>query len=236
MIRKPPLPSLALCASLVGAAAAQDLTIVSKLVGLRGSVTTREHISGSKVRTSQGDYDAIYDTASGRVVQIDNSAKEYYETSAAEIEARSVAIRKRTQQPERAPAEPVTVSKGPIPTSVAGIPCDTYTLESGGLTLEVCLAAVVAPAHAEAQRLALLRGSGDPALQALYAQLRALGGLPLTEQRTGRTGEREIRSRREVLELKTGPLPAATFELPTGYKKKDSPYKFVPKLPAPPQS
>ncbi len=215
-------------ASAAGAAArADDLTIVVKVAGLRGGVTAREYVSGALVRMSQGAYDTIFDTASGRITQLDMSAKEYYEVSAAEIEAHNRAIRKQARLAQASPPGPVVVEHGATAATVAGQPCDPVTLTSGTLKLEACLARDLdAPAHAEAERLAALLGSaGDAAVQALYAQLRSLGRLPLSELRSGTTGRITTRSRREVVELTRGPVPAATFDVPAGFTRKDSPYK-----------
>src|SRR5262249_52632058 len=147
MARLFPIPRVPACAVLLAllslssrAAAAADLTMVSKLSGLKGGQTITEYVSRDKVRVKEGHFETLFDTGAGRITSIDHAGKTYYETSLDEVQAYMAAVRGAAPTPSAAAsAAPVSVRKGDAPKTIAGRACEHYLLAQGGVSLEVWL-------------------------------------------------------------------------------------------------
>ena len=218
---------------------AADLNVVSKVSGTRGGgLVSTQSVSDGKIRLSENDFDSIFNVVSGRVLILDGKAQTYYETSLAEIGARREAVEAMRRSPASArpaapPSGPVTVRKGTVPKTIAGYECDQYTLTLGdAVKFEVWAARnLEAPArYVEAEQLLL--ATRDPAwrrFDAIFDEMKKIKGFPIVESRWDKLAGAPNRYRREATQVKAAPLPASTFEAPAGYRRKDSPYKQVPK-------
>jgi len=87
--------ALAVLAALPAAAA--DLTVVSKVRGPNGVSTWTQYFTADRIRTSDGQTDAILELASGRLTIIDHQKQEYYETSFEEMRAASEGLAAQMQ-------------------------------------------------------------------------------------------------------------------------------------------
>ena len=87
-------------AALSGAAAAEDLTIVSTVsVGKGAPATATQYISGSgRVRTSNAESDTIFDATTGHVAVINHKKKEYFEFTREEMAQAMQGFEQQMQQ------------------------------------------------------------------------------------------------------------------------------------------
>jgi hypothetical protein len=58
----------------------------------------------------------------------------------------------------------------------------------------------------------------------LYDELKKIKGFPLSTAVILRTPMSRTQTLDEAVEVKKGPIPASTFQVPAGYKKKKSPF------------
>ncbi len=231
--------ALATCLPVV----AEDLTIVANYTtnkGVSGPSTT--YLSTDKVRTSSPDQDTIVDLKAGRYVFVDNKKKEYWETTAAEMEATFKQLEAQMSQMAEqmknmpaafrdklggGPAAPVTVQKGVGSKVVAGHTCQPYTVSMGdAMKIEMWVAPDVEfPVQSLDARKALFVGPTMQKFAKVFEEMKKIKGYPLLEVTTMKMLGQTVESTREVTEMRKGALPASTFETPAGYKKKDSPFK-----------
>jgi hypothetical protein len=232
--------ALALAAAgLIGStmAAAEDLTIVSRVtLGKGAPVTSTQYISSGKVRTSDGERDSIFDASGGRVTVIDHKKKEYFEFTRDEMAA---AMRQFEQQMQSAgpllekmmggKLSEVTVQKTGASRKVAGYDCDEYTVAMGdSVRYDVCAASSL---HPPAQYCDALKGPYavmGPAAQRFektFDEMKKIKGFPIAMNSSIKVMMVRTEMKSEATEIKKGPIPAAAFEVPAGYKKKDSPFR-----------
>lgn len=230
--------ALATCLPVV----AEDLTIVAKYAtnkGVSGLSTT--YLSTDKVRTSAPDQDVIVDLKASRYVFVDNKKKEYWETTAAEMEATFKQLEAQMSQMAEqmknmpaalrdklggGPVPPVTVQKGVGSKVVAGHTCQPYTVSMGdSMKIEMWVAPDVEfPAQSLDARKALFQGP-MARFGKVFDEMKKIKGYPLLEVTSMKLMGQAVESTREVTELRKGAIPASTFETPAGYKRKDSPFK-----------
>lgn len=226
---------LALLAAAALPAAAEDLTVVSTVTtGKKGKTTTStQHVTAERLRTSDGTLDTIFDVASGRMVHVDHKKKEYWETTLAEMREQFAELeRMLDENPLMAKmlgaATEVQVSKGTGTREVAGYVCDQYSLIIGKLQFELWAArGLKAPAeYYDAQKMAYaMMGPTATRFDKLYEEMKKIDGFPLRTEMDSRLMGIKLQSVSEATEVRKGPIPAATFEPPAGYKKKKSPYE-----------
>ena len=231
--------TLALAASLP--VAAEDLTIVAKVTANKGapSISTT-YLTTDRVRTSSPDQDAIVELKTGRFVFIDNKKKEYWETTAAEMEAVAkkfeVQMQQMAEQMKNMPAAlrdkmgggppvAVTVEKGTGTKVVAGHTCQPYTVSMGdSMKIEMWVASDVEyPAQSLDSRKALFVGPMQKFAK-VFEEMKKIKGYPLFEVTTMKIMGQTTESTHEVTAITKGAIAASAFEIPAGYKKKDSPF------------
>ena len=216
---------------------AEDLTVVINGSGSGRNATLTEYVSGDQVRIAEEAVDTIYDTARGRIVRMNTREKTYFETSRQEIEAGLATASHKVDANTGAKAEPNPATKvsGPVTTDkrsgvkrIAGYVCEPYVLSMGDdVKWEVWVARdLEAPAQLyEAQVLAAARmGRLGARLVAMLQELRKIKGMPMSQARAERQGSMLSVYTIQVADVRKGPLPAASFQVPAGYKKTESPY------------
>lgn len=232
--------TLALAASLP--VAAEDLTIVAKVTTNKGaSGTSTTYLATDRVRTSSPDQDTIVDLKTGHFVFIDNKKKEYWETTAAEMEAAAKQLQAQldqmAEQMKNLPAAlrdkmgggppiAVTVEKGTGTKVVAGHTCQPYTVSMGDtMKVEMWVAPDVEyPAQSLDARKALFVGPTMQKFAKVFEEMKKIKGYPLLEVTTMKMMGQTVQSTHEVTQITKGAIAASAFETPAGYKKKDSPF------------
>jgi hypothetical protein len=228
---------VALAAGLSGSgAAAEDLTIVCRATtGTGAPARSTQYVSAGKVRTSDGEHDTIFDAASGRITLIDHHTREYFEFTRDEMAA---ALRQLDQQMR--PAGPladqatsrvvgaVTVRRTGASRKVAGYDCDEYTVTLGeSVRYDVCAARSLPPPAAYFEALKgryALMGPAARRFDRTFDEMKTIGGLPLSMRSSVRVMMVRSEATSEATEISKGPIPASAFEVPAGYKKRESPF------------
>lgn len=217
-----------------GAGAAEDLTIVSRVDTGKGAPTTAtQYMSGSKMRYSDGEVETIVDVATGRMVIMDPRKKEYWETSAEELAG---FFRSFEQQMQGNPmaglfgkVEPVKMEKGPSPRKVAGYDTEHWIVSMGeGMRFELWAApSLEVPAKYYDARKAQYAAMGPlgQRFEKIFEEMRKVKGYPLATTMNVKVMMMKINSSTEATEVRKGPVPASAFDVPAGYKKKESPFK-----------
>lgn len=218
-------------------AAAADMTIVYNVTGGRGGAqTATTYVASGHFRTSDGRQDTIYDLASGRFVFVDHHKKQYWETTAEEMNA---AMARMSEQMGPAKgimskmmggaAESVRVQKGSDSKTVAGHLCDHYTLSAGkSMKVEMWAARdLEPPARYYDARSALFANNPmmGESFRKLYGEMSKIKGFPLEEHTRFSIMGHGSEITRQAVEVKKGPIPASVFEVPAGYKQVKSPFR-----------
>ena len=224
---------------LAGAAAlpasSEDLTVVSTVTSGKKaeSSTATQYITEDKLRTSDGRYDTITDIASGRMVHVDHTKKEYWETSLAEMREQFAEIERMLEDNPMmgrmlGGATEVDVSKGSETREIAGYVCDQYLLTIGKLRFDFCAARdLKAPVeyHDAKKMVYATMGPMASRFEKLYEEMKKIDGFPLRTVLDSKIMGMKIHSVSEATEVRRGPIAPASFEPDPGYKKTRSPYE-----------
>ena len=214
--------------------AAQDLTVVSKTTIDGKSGTSTQWMSSTKSRTSDGTNDAIMEFKTGRMAFVDHKKKEYWETTMEEMASYFDALMKDVKgNPmfEQMFGGPDTVKVEKLKTSqkVAGYDCDDYEMSMGSsLVFEFCAAKGLKPPpqYYEGRKLSFASmGPMGTRYMKMFDEMRKIEGYPLAQVMDVDLGVVKQRHLSEATEVKKGPIPESTFEVPAGYKKGKSPFK-----------
>jgi hypothetical protein len=220
--------------------AAEDLTIVFK--DGKGALQTQYYTS-NKVRHNMGDRDSIMDFATGTITTIDNKKKEYSQVTLEQMEA---AMKQANAQMEQTMAKvppemrekmdqmmggvtgAITVTKGGTK-KVAGYDTQQYTIamgESMKTDMWTTTALQFPFDPTQFRKMSGFSGAGGPMMKnaaKMAEKMKEVQGFTLAENVSLRVMGRSTDTSREAVEVKKAPIPAATFEVPAGYKKVDSP-------------
>jgi hypothetical protein len=218
-------------------AASDDLTIVSTVnAGKGASLTSTQYISAGRIRTSSGESDTIFDASTGRVVILNNKKKEYFEFTRDEL---AEAMRGFEAQMQQAgplmekmmggPLGEVTFKKTGVSRKVAGYACDEYTIAMGEtLRYDVCAAPALPPPPHYFDALKspfAVMGPMSRRFDRVFEEMKKIKGFPVAMNSSIKVMTVRSEMKSEVTDIKKGPVPASSFEIPAGYKKKDSPFK-----------
>lgn len=216
--------------------AAEDLTITSTVSGGKTNTIQTQYLTASMSRTQTGDQDDIVDYNSGRIVSVDHKKKEYYETSFDEmaamfkqIEAQVAQMPAFLQKTMGGSVGAVTMTQGAAPRRIAGYDCTQYMLAMGkDMTFEVWATPAIAPPvrYLDAmKRPYAAMGPAGRKFVAMFDEMKKIKGFPLAFAMRYKIVGKSMDSLSEATEVKKGPIPASTFSVPAGYKKKDSSFK-----------
>jgi hypothetical protein len=220
--------------ALATAAAAEDLTIVSQVdLGKGKTATATQYMAADRVRTSDGENDTIVEFGTGRLIVINNSKKEYYETSLQDISAAFQKMEKDLQGTPMAgmlgKVEPVQVAKGSSPKKVAGYDTEHWVMTMGeGMRFDVWAApALTVPTRYYEARKAQYAAMGPMGkrFEKMFSEMAAIKGLPLATTISAKMMMVKMEIKSEATEVRKGAIPASAFEVPAGYKKKNPPFK-----------
>lgn len=215
-------------------AGAEDLTIVSKVtVGKGAGRPSTQYISSGKVKTSDGERDTIMEFATGRMLMVDHKKKEYFETSQAEMAQFLSQLDAQLQgnpmmEKILGKVGEVTVQKGTGGRKIAGYDTERYTLTMGeNLTYDLWVApALPAPQqYFEASKAPYaMMGPMGKRFEKIFDEMKKIKGFPLATSIDSKMMMFKQQVLTEATEVKKGPIPASAFEVPAGYKKKQSPF------------
>lgn len=245
--------ALGLAALLALPAGAEDLTIVYKVMaGDKPGVSTT-YIGAAGFKQADGDTESIFAVESGTMTLVDNKKKQYWQTSAEEMQAAMQKVNAQLAQVQEqmknmppalrekmagamgAAAASIKVTKAGAPKSIAGYTCQPYLLtmgpdpESAPVKSETCNTTQIQfPAQAWEARKAMLGGMASNPMgqnfQKLYDEMSKIEGFAVSETTTIRMLGKSQTTSREVTEVRKGAIPASAFVPPAGYKKVDSPF------------
>jgi hypothetical protein len=233
---------------------AEDVVVVFKTDGSGEAGTSTQYYSREHMRTTAGQQDTVFEYASGTITNIDHKKKEYSQITLAEIEEAMAAMNAQMEearaQMEAMPAGmrermakmmggmggEVTVTKGGT-RDVAGYATQEYQVTMGeGMTMSLwnTTALELPVPAADLRKLASFTGpmaamASNPLFKGfgqLAEKMKEIEGLTLADQTSVRMMGRKSESSREATEVRTGPIPASSFDvaaIATGYKKVDSP-------------
>ena len=222
--------------------AAEDLTIVFK--DGKGALQT-QYFTANKMRHNMGDRDSIMDFATGTITSIDNKRKEYSQVTLDQMEA---AMKQAAAQMEQAmagvPPEMrakmeqmmggatgvITVTKGGTK-KVAGYDTQQYTITMGESMKSDLWNTTALQLPFDPTQFRKMSGfsgpmAGGPMMKSagkLAEKMKEVQGFTLAENTSVKVMGHGTDTSKEAVEVKKGPIPAATFAVPAGYKKVDSP-------------
>jgi hypothetical protein len=239
-----------LAASFSVAAFAEDLTIVSKVTsGDKPAETRTSWISSDHMRVQNPDGgEFMADYASGNITMIDGRKKEYFVMTRQEMEAASAQMQAQMKEMEAKMqslppeirekmagamggfAQAVDVKKGTGGRTVAGYACENWIVSMGTMVRnEQCITTELAfptPAYDAMKSLSAGFGASNPMAKAMgpmMEKFKEMKGFPVYSSSTTSILGKTTTTVTEVAEVKKGPIPASTWEVPAGYKKVDSP-------------
>jgi len=232
-------------------AAAQDLTIVSKVThNNEPPATATNYIASSRMRMANPDGgEFMAEFASGQMTIIDNKKKQYYVVTRQEMQAVTAHIQAQMKQMEEqmkgmppavrekmagmmgGVAQAIDVQKGQGGRKIAGYSCENWVVTFGEMVrqeqcLTIELQYPVQVWDAQKDLAASMGGVGGPmgeGMGKMYEKFKQMKGMPLANTSTTKILGKTSTTTTEVTEIKKGPIPASAWEIPAGYKKVDSP-------------
>ena len=231
------IAALGFAAALPALAAAEDITVVSKTTANQGATTTStQYITADRMRTSDGEHDTIVDVGAGRFTVIDHKKKEYFEFTREEMLASMQKFEQQMAGPAGAMFEKmmggkvgeVTVQKG-ASRKLAGYDCTNYTFSLGeNMRYEMCATQAL---QLPAQYYDALKGPYSmmgpmgKRFDKLFEEMKKVKGFPVAMSSTVNVMGLKMNVASEATEIRKGAIPATAFQLPAGYKKKDTPFR-----------
>jgi hypothetical protein len=225
------------CAALPALAGAEDITVVSKTTSNQGAPSTStQYIAADRMRTSDGASDTIMEVQAGRFTVINHKKKEYYEFTRDEMLASMQKFEQQMSGPMGAMMEKmmggkvgeVTVQKG-ASRKVAGYDCTNYTFSLGEtIRYEMCAtqALQLPPAYYDALKGPYsMMGPIAKRFDKVFEEMKKVKGFPVAMSSAVNLMAFKMQVASEATEIRKGAIPATAFQLPAGYKKKETPFK-----------
>ena len=218
-------------------AAAEEMTVVSRMtVGNGAPSTSTQYIGTERIRTSDGENDVIVEVGTGRLTVINHKKKEYYEIERAQMLAAMQKFEAQMSGPAGAMIEKmmggkvgdVAVQKG-ASRKVAGYDCTTYTFSMGeNMRYETCMTQglQLPSAYYDALRSPYaMMGPMGKRFEKVFDEMQKVKGFPVAMSSTVSMMGKNMSMSSETTEVRRGAIPATAFQVPAGYKKKETPFK-----------
>ena len=216
---------------------AEEMTVVSRVSLNQGApTTTTQYVGERMIRTTDGENDTIVDVANGRYTVINHKKKEYYEFTRDEMMASMAQLEQQMAGPMGAMMEKmmggkvgdVNVVKGAA-RKVAGYGCTAYTVTMGdNMKYDICAAeslSLPAVYYDALKGPYAMMGPASRRFVKVFEEMKKIKGVPIAMNGNVNVMSIKMNMASEATEVKTGAIPASAFAVPTGYKKKDSPFK-----------
>ena len=228
------IAALSCAAALPALAAAQDITVVAKTtVGQGAPSTSTQYIGADRIRSSDGEHDTIVEVGPGRFTVINHKKKEYYQFTRDEMRASMQKLEQQMSGPMGAMMEKmmggkigeVKVQKGPV-RKVAGYDCTTHIFTLGeNMRYEMCAtqALQLPPAYYDALKGPYsIMGPMARRFDRIFEEMKKVKGFPVAMTSNVNVMGMKMNVATEATEIRRGAIPASAFQLPAGYKKKDT--------------
>jgi hypothetical protein len=238
------LAAVTLACAIAAPASGGDLTIVSKTSSsgpVASSGTSTMYMTAAKLRMQQERMDVVVDIATGTITMIDSAKKQYWQMTREDIEAMSKAMSDKMAQMQKDPQGaammktmmgamgPAKLEKGTETKTIAGYSCAQYTLSMGETVRMIywTTTALQPPFSWEQMynaQTGILRA--NPMLgrmSSIFDEMKNMKGVPLASSTTMTMGPVHVENTSEATEVKTGAIPASTFDIPSTYTKVQSP-------------
>jgi len=213
--------------------AADDLTIVSQVTPSKGQPTTStQYITADKMRVSDGKTDTIVNLGEKKIVQIDHKKKKYYEITFDEMRAH---FAKMEQMLDANPmmeqmmgkVSDVEVQETSETKEIVGFSCTKYLISMGDNIRQILwvtpdLEMPLEYYDASKAVYAMMGPMGSRFVKMVDA-MKEIKGFSLATEMDMKVMGMDASSKSMVTEVKSGPVPADAFAVPSGYKKKKSP-------------
>lgn len=214
-------------------AVSADMTVVSKVtLGKGRSSQSTQYVSGSKVRTSDGENDTILDYETGAMIFVDHNKKRYWQTSLEELRASFAELEKMLEanpMMERmfgAATEP-KVEALSEERQIAGYACKKYRVTMGDKLVFVVWAAPdleVPTAYYDARKaFHVSMGPFGSRFEKMFEALKKVEGFPLGMDMESKVMGIDLQTSSEAVSVDLGSVPASAFEIPAGYKERKPP-------------
>jgi hypothetical protein len=213
-------------------ARAQDLTVVYRVTFGNSESKSTNFMTSEWSRTSGDQNDQIIHYPTGKMFFVDNKKKEYYETS---LEEMSAYLDRLTRELKGSGVEKMfaldaeaKVERLPGKKAFAGYDCEHYSISFGD-ALEVDLWAAPSlkppPRYYDGRKLAYAAaGPMAKLFEKAFEEMKKIKGFPLSTAFILRTPMSRTETVSEATEVRKGSILASVFEVPAGYRKKESPY------------
>ena len=231
------IAALACAAALPALAGAEDITVVAKTTMNQGAPkTSTQYIGADRIRSSDGESDTIMDVGAGRFTVINHNKKEYYQFTRDEMLASMQQLEQQMSGPMGAMMEKmmggkvgeVTVQKGPA-RKIAGYDCTTHIFSLGdNMRYEMCAtqALQLSPAYYDALKGPYgLMGPLARRFDRIFEEMKKVKGFPVAMTSSVNLIGLKMNVSTEATEVRKGAIPDSAFQLPAGYKKKETPFK-----------
>jgi hypothetical protein len=217
---------------LAAPAPSQDLTVVSRVTFGNSESKSTHYITSEWSRTAGDQNDQIIHYPTGKMIFVDHKKKEYYETS---LEEMSAFLDRLTRQLKGSGVEQMfaldaeaKVEKLPGTKAFAGYDCERYSISFGD-ALEIDLWAALSlkppPRYYDGRKLAYAAmGPMAKLFEKAFEEMKKIKGFPLSTAFILRTPMSRTETVSEATEVGKGRIPASVFEVPAGYRRKESPY------------
>jgi hypothetical protein len=217
---------------LVIPARAEDLTVLYRVTLGNSENKSTQYITSEWSRTAGDQTDQIVHSPTGKMILADHKKKEYYETS---LEEMSAYLDRLTRQLKGSGVEKMfaldeeaKVEKLPGKKVFAGYDCEHYSVSLGS-ALEIDLWAAPSlqppPRYYDGRKLAYAAaGPMGKLFEKAFEEMKKIKGFPLSSAFIVRTPMSRTETLSEATEVRKGKIPASTFEVPAGYRKKESPF------------
>jgi hypothetical protein len=227
-----PMQGLVAALACTASLSAQDLTVVSKVTMGNSESTSTQYVTATDSRVASEKNDSMVHFPTGKMTMIDHEKKEYWETT---IEEMTAYWAKLTREMRGTPMEAMfglrdepKLEKLPGKRKIAGYDCTRYSLSIGEV-LEVEFWAAPGlqppPRYFDGRKMSSAAlGPMAQIFQKMYEELKTIQGFPLSTAIIVRTPMSRTQTLEEATEVRKEPIPASTFDLPSGYKKKKSPF------------
>ncbi len=210
---------------------AQDLTVQSKLTMGNNESPMTQYITSEYARTSSAQGDTIMHFQTGKMTMMDNKKKQYWEST---LEEMAAYWEKLTRDMRGTPLEALFGVRDPKLEKLAGkqkfagYDCERYSLSLGDAVEVDLWAAPGLPApqrYYDSRKTALAAmGPMGQIFQNVYEEMKKVKGFPLSTAIIIRTPMSRTSTLEEAVEVRKGPIPPSTFQVPEGYKKVKSPF------------
>ena len=244
------LAAVSLACAIAAPVAAGDLTIVSKTsttgpMSAAGTSTT--YMSASKMRIQQERADVLVDIGTGTFTMLDHQKKQYWQMTKADMEAMSKAMSDRMAEMQKDPKAaammqsmmggfgPAKLEKGTETKTIAGYPCNQYTITMGeSMKMVYWTTTALQPPFTWEQmynaQTSIMRSNPMLGRMAtIFEEMKNMKGVPLATSTTMTMGPVRVETTSEATEVKNTAIPASTFDIPPTYQKVESPMAQMPK-------